>query len=390
MDDPAPSVPAERLQRDERADVVIIGAGISAAFLAEELTRADLSVVMLDRRAPVTGATAASTALILHEIDTPLTHLSQKIGQAKAVAAWRRSRLGLESLVARAETLGIDCDLSRTSSLYLAGNTLDEEGLRAEAQARNRAGIACDYLTAAETADLCGVRRRAGILSPQCVTLHPVRLAAGLLLAAQARGLRIFAPCEAKAIHSGSEMHDVITDCGASVRAKHVIYATGYEIPEQVHSKRHRIFSTWVIATGPQPARAAALQNVMIWEAMDPYLYVRAMPDGRIICGGEDEKFSNEAARDALLPEKTRILQEKLQKLLPGVDARAEYAWAGAFGASTTGLPSIGRIPHKRNIYAIMAYGGNGISFSRIAAEVIGAAILGDRDPDSALFAFGR
>jgi glycine/D-amino acid oxidase-like deaminating enzyme len=45
----------------------------------------------------------------------------------------------------------------------------------------------------------------------------------------------------------------------------------------------------------------------MIWEASDPYLYLRTTPDGRIICGGEDEDFSDEAARDRLLGRKPRL-----------------------------------------------------------------------------------
>ena len=52
----------------------------------------------------------------------------------------------------------------------------------------------------------------------------------------------------------------------------------------------------------------------MIWEASDPYLYLRTTPDGRILCGGEDEEFSDEAARDALLPRKTATLQAQARR----------------------------------------------------------------------------
>ena len=59
----------------DRVDVIIVGAGISGALLAETLTRAGKSVLVLDRREPVRGSTPASTAMIQHEIDVPLTHL---------------------------------------------------------------------------------------------------------------------------------------------------------------------------------------------------------------------------------------------------------------------------------------------------------------------------
>jgi glycine/D-amino acid oxidase-like deaminating enzyme len=35
-----------------------------------------------------------------------------------------------------------------------------------------------------------------------------------------------------------------------------------------------------------------------------------------------------------------------------------------------------------------MGYGGNGITFSRIAAELVATSLRGDEDPDAALFAF--
>ena len=88
----------------------------------------------------------------------------------------------------------------------------------------------------------------------------------------------------------------------------------------------------------------------MIWEASDPYLYLRTTPDGRIICGGEDEEFSDEAARDALLPRKTATLQRKLGRLIRGADTTVEFAWTGSFGTSDTGLPTIGQIPRHAEL----------------------------------------
>ena len=93
-----------------------------------------------------------------------------------------------------------------------------------------------------------------------------------------------------------------------------------------------QIASTWAIATVPQPRRLWP-GECMIWEAADPYLYVRTTPDGRVICGGEDEEFSDEEKRDALLARKTATLQRKLKQLLPNIDTRIDFAWTGSFGA---------------------------------------------------------
>lgn len=65
----------------DRFDVIVVGSGISGALVAEALTRAGKSVLILDRRKPVRGSTPASTAMIQHEIDVPLTGLRKKIGK---------------------------------------------------------------------------------------------------------------------------------------------------------------------------------------------------------------------------------------------------------------------------------------------------------------------
>ena len=67
--------------------------------------------------------------------------------------------------------------------------------------------------------------------------------------------------------------------------------------------------------------------------------------------------------------------------------SNCESAWAGCFGTSTIGLPAIGEIPNTRRCFAILGYGGNGITFSVIAAQLIQRAILGLSDPDADLFA---
>ena len=83
-------------------------------------------------------------------------------------------------------------------------------------------------------------------------------------------------------------------------------------------------------------------------------------------------------------------LERKLAKLLPGLDTRAEYAWAGSFGSSPSGAPSIGAIPGMPGCHAVLGYGGNGITFAMAAAQLLRASITGGRDADADLFSFRR
>ncbi len=165
-----------------------------------------------------------------------------------------------------------------------------------------------------------------------------------------------------------------------------MVCCTGYELLPAIPLAGHSIASTWAIATEPVPTLPAWLRSTLLWEASDPYLYLRTTADGRIIAGGEDEDSATRHANPALLHDKSARVTRKVEALLPSVALKVAYRWAGAFGASPTGLPIIDRVPGLRHCYALAGFGGNGITHSVIGAEVIARAIAGSPDPDARLF----
>ncbi|MBD0414658.1 NAD(P)/FAD-dependent oxidoreductase [Oryzicola mucosus] len=377
------------LQRDIKTEVAIVGMGISGAMMAEALTARGMDVVCLDRRGPLKGSTPATTALVQHEIDQPLSVLSEMIGIGKAQQAWRRSKLAVENLSSRIVDLDISCGLERRPSLYIAGNVLSPTDLKEEAAARDRAGLRTRYLTASELKDDFGIERDAALLSQGNLELDPRKLTASLLRIAAQRGARLYAPVEVGAFEAGKSGVTVATKDGPTISAQHLVIASGYELLDSVPEANHSVVSTWAIATKPQKAKLWP-ERAFMWEASDPYLYLRATADGRVICGGEDEDFTDEALRDELIGEKSARISEKLKRLLPDIDPEPDFAWAGSFGTTPTGLPFIGPVPRKKNVYAVMGYGGNGITFSQIASEVIAAQLSGQKDSDETLFGFNR
>lgn len=385
----APKVPTDPLTRDVTCDVLVVGLGISGAMIAEALTAEGLSVVGLDRRTPMRGSTRSTTALIQFEIDQPITSLTDKIGRGPAEQAWRRSRLSVTNLRGRIEQLGIACRLETKPSLYLAGNVLGPGQLREEANARNAAGIRATYLTPGELKATFGIDRDGAILSSDNLAVDPRKLTAGFLLASAQRKARFFSPVEVSRVVSHGDGVVAETGGGPTISAKHAVLTTGYELLDIVPSETHSIISTYAIATKPQP-NALWPQTAFIWEASEPYLYLRATADGRVICGGEDEEFQDEDRRDALLEAKSARIATKLKRLLPRLDTDPAFAWTGSFGTTTTGLPYIGPIPGRPRVFAVQGYGGNGITFSQIASELIASAFGGRKDTDAALFAFNR
>lgn len=105
-----------------------------------------------------------------------------------------------------------------------------------------------------------------------------------------------------------------------------------------------------------------------------------------MIVGGEDEPFSDDAQRDKIIPKKIAAIARKAKRIFPNIDFKPDYAWTGSFGESLTGLPAIGPIPELPRCYAVLGFGGNGITFSMLAAQLISRHMQGINDPDAEVF----
>ena len=379
-------IPVRLLNTSVEADVAIVGAGVSGALVADALLQSHERVVVLDRRGLARGSTPASTALLQFELDQPLLRLAQKIGRKSAARAYWRSATALDQLRGRIADLGLRCAFRERQTVYLPGNVLNVAELKREAALRAELGLRSRFIRADELRALTGIEKRGAVVSYGAGEVDPVAMAAGLWRSALSRGARVYAPTEVIDVDAGRRHVTLTTREGHVVRARHAVFATGYELVKLVRAPHHRVASTWALATAQQPERLWP-SRCLIWEAADPYLYMRTTIDGRVIIGGEDEKFSDEDKRDALIPRKVEAIRTKLARLMPEIDTTPAFSWAGSFGTSTTGLPAIGAIPGAPRCYAVLGYGGNGFTFSMIAAQLIQRAMLGLGDPDAELFA---
>jgi len=66
------------LRADRHCDVLVVGAGITGALIADRLSGTGLDVCVIDRREAAWGSTSASTGLLQYEIDTELQELCNR------------------------------------------------------------------------------------------------------------------------------------------------------------------------------------------------------------------------------------------------------------------------------------------------------------------------
>ncbi len=175
-----------------------------------------------------------------------------------------------------------------TPDAFLEGDELDAQGLLREKAARQAAGLASIFLKPSEVRSRFGISSRAALFVQGGFVINPRTTTLDLLRGAVRRKTRLFAPVEI--IELKHRRADVVamTDHGFCITAQHAVFATGYELPKGLPRTGHKVISTWAMATPPQRRRLWA-SECMIWEASDPYLYLRMTSDGRIIGGGEDD-----------------------------------------------------------------------------------------------------
>lgn len=366
--------------------MVVVGAGISGALMANGLMQLGADIIVLDRREPVHGSTLASSALLEFELDVPLHLMARRIGHARAARAWRRSLRSVEQLAAIVHDLRLRCGFQGRESLYIAGNDHGRRALAAEVKARQRAGIGGRFLDARELWHEFAIERTGAIASSGCAVVNPVQLTAGLLRRSIAAGVRVCSPADVRRVRPARGRVHIETADGCIVDARAIVFCTGYELVEGLELPHHRVKSTWAIATRRVRNLPPWLSTTTIWEASDPYLYLRTTPDGRIIAGGEDVESSTLHTETRLLDAKAKAILRKIGELLPSMDCDLSHAWAGAFGESPSGLPIVDRVPGIPHAYIAAGFGGNGITHSVTAAEVVRGWIAGRADPDAALY----
>ncbi len=379
-----------KLDHDITTDVVIIGAGISGALARYYLVEAGIECTTIDARTIGLGSTCASTSLLQYEIDTPLYKLIDLVGKEKAERAYHLCDEAINKLGSIAEKLGIE-SFKQKDSLYYAAYKKDVSWLKKEYKARKDAGFAVKYLEPEEVKEQYGIDSYGAILSKHGAQVNAYMYAHRLLQHdGGSKKSEIYDRTPVKDIKHTKSGVVLKTESGYTIKANKIIYATGYEVVNFIDKDIVKLLSTYAVVSEQFNERKFWKGEVLIWNTADPYLYIRTTDDNRVLVGGRDEDFSNPVKRDNLLDRKTKQLTEDINKIFPELEFKPEFSWTGTFGATKDGLPYIGPYKKLPNSYFSLGFGGNGITFSLIGAEIITDMLSGKENPDAEIFSFER
>lgn len=378
------------LDADLKTEIAILGAGISGALVANQLCRAGYKVVIVDRRHAGMGSTAASTSLLQYEIDIPLHQLINLVGEKNAVKSYLLCRQAIFDIKKISEQLKDPGLFSQKPSFQFASFKKDVADLKKEYALRKQAGFLVQWLDEESIYKKFGFTKAAGILSQDGAEANAYKITHGLLEKWMARGLQVYDNTEITAIRHHKQNVELIAVNKKKIIAKKLIIACGYESQQYIPQKVQQLQATYAICSEPFAQKKFWYKNALIWETATPYIYLRTTSDNRILVGGKDIPFSNPVKRDSLLNQKAKSLERSFTKLFPNIPFKTDFKWAGTFASTKDGLPYIGSIAQRPHTYFALGFGGNGITFSAIAANMITDLLSGKKNTDAAIFSFDR
>ena len=234
------------LGSDVRADVAIVGAGISGLSCAYELARRGKRVVVIDEGGIGNGETSRTSAHLATGLDDRYYELERLHGARGALLAAHSHGIAIDYIEAVVQDEKIDCDFARVPGYLILGGKGSAENSIAKRNRAARAGARrCERLSGVKVA---ASHLEEALQFERQAQFHPLRYLAGLAEACRRRGVQIYTHTRAIDMHGGTPA-TVKTESGHTITADALIMATNSPINDRfvIHTKQ-AAYRTFVIA----------------------------------------------------------------------------------------------------------------------------------------------
>lgn len=379
-----------KLQENTTCDIVVLGAGITGALITHALYNAGYNVVVIDKRDVANGSSAATTSMLQYEIDVPMNDLADMIGIPGAVECYRAGIESIDKLHKIVKEENIDCGFDMKESLQVAHSKKAVKTLRKEFEMREQHGFDVMWLTSQEIDERYKMKSHPGILSTKGASIDAFQFAHGLFYNNHKRGMRIFDHTIVDDIKYEEGGVQLKTDDGYTVDAKKIVFCTGFETMQMFKKKYADIVTTFACVSEQNFNLFDTLDDTLIWDTANPYIYMRTTDDKRLLVGGEDINYKYGPISEKVKNRKSAKLIKKLNKLFPEINFIEDYVWTGAFGVTKDGLPFIGTHPDFKNAIFVLGLGGNGITFSVQGMDLVLKVLSGYTDSLLHYYRFDR
>jgi gamma-glutamylputrescine oxidase len=373
---PAPQPP---LRGSERADVAVLGGGLTGLSTALELAEAGYSVVLLEAERIGWGASGRSGGQVIFGYGCEPSVLEAALGADDARRAFDWSLEGIRAIRWRCAQYGIDCDW-RDGHAHVPLKPRQVAGLQeSQRQLAERYDYPLQWWDRERLrAVLASDRYLGALFDPRSGHLHPLKYTLGLARAARSRGVRVFEGSRVLRVE-----HDrggpVVMHCAQGrVESEHAVLAGNAYVRGIAPQLDVRIMpvGTYIAATAPlgaERARALIGNDMAVADVNWALDYFRLSSDHRLLFGGR-------ASYSTLPPPNLRAsLRARMLRVFPQLaDVAIDYAWGGFVDISMSRAPHWGRIGDR--LYFAQGFSGHGLNTTALAGKVLAEAIRGQSE----------
>lgn len=356
-------------------DVIIVGGGITGISTAARLQEAGKHCLVIEAENLCFGTTGGTTAHINTLLDTPYTTIARNFGDDNARLVANAAKEAVESIAANIRKYNIDCGFSEADAYLFAQNDTQDKELEEILTATQAAGLSAAF-TGSIPVPLSFTK---AIRVKGQAKFQPVDYVTGLARVFEQLGGAIIQHCRVTGVEN-NEWVEVETTQGV-FKARDLIYAT--HIPPGVNLVHlrclpYRSYAMAVLLSdGKYP-------EDLSYDMYDPYHYYRTqIVDGLpyLIAGGKDHRTGDADNTEQCFLQ----LEATIRKHFAIADIK--YKWSSQYYEPSDGLPYIGSLPGQpEHIYVATGFGGNGMTYSHVAAAILEKLILDEGSPYIPLF----
>lgn len=354
-----------RIDHDAIYDIAIVGGGITGISTGLLLQNAGKKCILLEAANLGFGTTGGTTAHLNTLLDTPYTTIIKNFGKENARLVKQAVGEAIGLIKKNISDYGIDCAFRETDAYLFSQNEEQQQELQEIYEACTELGLDIEFAGSIPVAIPFGKAVR---IKHQA-KFHPLQYIYALARAFEEAGGTIVQHCRVTDVKQ-NEWVEIQTEAG-SLKSSQLIYAT--HIPPGINLLNLRC------APYRSYAIAVELENDnypegLVYDMYDPYHYYRSQQvNGKtwLIAGGEDHKTGHDENTESHFLK----LESHLQRYFSVKEI--SYKWSSQYFEPVDGLPYIGHLPgHPENIFVATGYGGNGMTYSSVAALLLTDMIL--------------
>jgi glycine/D-amino acid oxidase-like deaminating enzyme len=361
---------------DQRAEVVVVGGGITGLVAALHLAEAGTDVALLDAHQPGWGASGRNGGSVIPGLKADPDELEEAFGPDLGPRLVRIAGGAADAVFDLVERHAIRCAPRRAGWLSAAHHPRALPRLAARAEQWQRRGVAVRMLDGSQARAITGSDAfHGGLLDPRGGAIQPAAYARGLAAAASAAGARLFGATQALSVTRDADGWTVAAPQG-SIAARRVVLGTNGYTDRLWPGLRRTVAPLWSmqLATERLPqdvARRILPRGQAVSDTRRLLRYFRREPDGRFVIGARGP------FRDQLHPADAAPLAAEMRALYPALaGARVTHAWSGRVAMTADHLPHLHVL--APGVFAALGYNGRGVAMAtvlgRLAADLAAGA----------------